>query len=133
AFEDDGKGDGRLTPRGVSVLDFLGEDPDATERANKKRKSLVVLLAFNIPYVKIFWENAATRSENVAEWDRIMSNWTFESSVPMWKWPGLPGGDDGPRSEQATEWKTRFVVLGLLLPDLGRAAFCHQMELQRRD
>lgn len=111
-YEDDGQGDGRLTPAGIADLDAIGQK----ENPGPGDMTLQALLLLTEEYFEYFWKNAATRREVLAEFERMVSAPIVHA--PMWtweEWPDVPGVDPDDRI-----WSTRYTLLTILLPSLNK-------------
>lgn len=106
-YTDDGKGDGRLTPEGLkllnSMVDMMGQDAEAPFAATITGPAFMVA--------------SPGRRETREQYEGVINHYVAYRDKPMWTWTQPP--DQGANLEDLKSG-THFSVAYLLTPALGR-------------
>jgi hypothetical protein len=121
AYADDGKGDGRLTANGIRELDQMSQSKETLED----------ILNHNLLYAGYFWAHVATRAQTVAEFDARANAPAWKA--PLWEldhWPDTPIDRD---LQEAKDYRTKYTLLEIIMPNLAAMARVSEATIQRRD
>ncbi|MCH8824542.1 MAG: hypothetical protein IH984_13660 [Planctomycetes bacterium] len=127
-YTDDGDGDGRLTTRGVTAMEYLVTFPGTTMSPRKGGTAIVagpLLLA-----------TVMSRREALELHERLLVQYEVAAERPMWEWGSGPGFE---ADNQIAKWKSskldsvRYFPLVQLMPGLSHAARVKKYGLARRD
>ncbi len=89
------------------------------------------LLNGNLIYAGHFFAIAAKRKEVTSEFDRRADPARWHG--PMWTWDHWPDEMPPHKSQESKEYKEKFPILGILMPDLKKMAVSSERVLQLRD
>jgi hypothetical protein len=126
AYSDDGRGDGRLTPKGVELLKYFDPPISLSEMRALAGES------FDKVQGPVIAAAVASRREVMREHKRIFEAYEAEASRPMWEWGRAPGAA-ALGSIDAGPWKMRYRVLSSLLPAFLSLAVQGENVTQERD
>ncbi len=128
-YTDDGDGDGRLTARGLTALEYLMISPTSTDQPPSNAG--VAVLAGPLLLATVM-----SRREALELHEKLLSKYEAAAELPMWEWGSGPGIE---ADNQLTEWmnstldNVRYFPLVMLMPASGHAAKIKQKGLAHRD
>jgi len=124
-FTDDGNGNGHLSPQGMKAYSSLvGGFDSAGEPATWEWADLTIPAAGIV---------TANRQELKTEYDRLMDMTIAEAALPLWKRPEYTVEDEIEKLQTSLRWKTKYFLVGILMPALSRVSVTQEKTIMRRD
>jgi hypothetical protein len=129
-YSDNGRGDGVIVNRGLR--DFGALMGDGVSDSNLMMQSNALpIFGRNLlgPVAAGFY---AGRKDLTSMYDRMVTNVERVGALPMWEWPEDFEGD-AEYERLPTIEKQRYLLLGMMMPALGKAIQAPQAAMQQRD
>ena len=129
-YSDNGRGDGVIVNRGLRDFGALMGDGVSDNNLMMQSNALPIF-GRNLlgPVAAGFY---AGRKDLTSMYDRMVSSVERVGALPMWQWPeDFEGDAEFERLSQID--KQRYLLLGMMMPALGRAIQAPQVAMQQRD
>jgi hypothetical protein len=129
-YSDNGRGDGVLVSGGMRELDSLmGDSMNGGGFFAPPSSSQPISRSLLGPVAAGF---LAGRKDLTEMYDRMVSSVERVGARPMWEWPAEFEGD-AEFERMGTIDKQRYLLLGIMMPALGKAIQSPQIAMQQRD
>ncbi|MBX3365956.1 MAG: hypothetical protein KF912_01405 [Phycisphaeraceae bacterium] len=117
-YTDDGRGNGRVTAKGMRLLHTITDEPDSPSARNMLDPISTAMLADRISMKR--------------EYERLMAEAIVAARKPLWTWTNDPG-EQIDASVSDFVWRQRYAIIGSLIAAVGKAAASEHRYTQTRD